>query len=131
MKRKEFIKSVAVATICVPVLPFFSSCSNDEGDPTATTPPSSSTPPNTAADCSTNGTNVSVGSNHGHSLTVSASDVQSATDKTYSIAGSSGHDHTVTVTASQFDTLKTDGGSISATSSTSSGHSHSITVSCA
>lgn len=129
MKRQDFLKRVAVyALLGVPVLSIANSCTKEEtptpSNPTNNTPPSS-------ADCLANGTNSTIGSNHGHSLTVSKDDVNNAIEKTYSIQGSSGHNHQVTITASQFASLKNDNKSISVESTSSSGHTHNITVSCA
>ena len=70
-----------------------------------------------------------IGSNHGHVLTVTAAEVQAGADVTYHIMGTASHDHTVTITAAMFQTLVS-GMTVSATSS-STGHTHGITVVCA
>lgn len=70
-----------------------------------------------------------IGSNHGHVLTVTAAEVRTGADVTYHIMGTSSHDHTVTITAAMFQSLVS-GMTVSATSS-SAGHTHSITVVCA
>jgi len=79
--------------------------------------------------CSTGGTSSSISSNHGHTITVSADDVNAGVQKTYNIQGSGNHDHTVTLTASHFSSLQSNVG-IQVTSS-SSGHTHIVTVNCA
>jgi len=72
----------------------------------------------------------SISANHGHSLTINEADLDSATDKTYSIMGTAGHDHTVTFTVAQLALLKSMQ-SVVVTSTTVSGHNHSVTASCA
>ena len=70
-----------------------------------------------------------IGSNHGHVLTVTAAEVRAGAEVTYHIMGTSSHDHTVTITAAMFQSLGS-GMTVSATSS-STGHTHSVTVVCA
>lgn len=84
----------------------------------------------TTKSCVENGTSVSIGSNHGHTLSVSKSDVDAGSEKTYDIMGSSGHTHSVTVTSAHFASLK-DNSSVNITSTSGNGHTHSVTVSCA
>ena len=86
--------------------------------------------PNAQADCLDNGTNSTIGSNHGHNLTVSRSDVQSGSEKTYSIQGTSGHDHSVTLTANDFSSLQNNQ-TVSVSSTNNDGHTHTVTVRCA
>lgn len=125
MKRKDFIRRIAAFSILgIPILAVANSCSKEE------TPSPSNNNNQSDGDCLANGTNTSIGSNHGHSLTVSKQDVEDATEKTYSIEGSAGHDHMVTITSSQFASLKSNQ-SITAASTSSGGHTHNITVSCA
>ena len=82
--------------------------------------------------CTTNGTTATIGSNHGHVLTVSAADVSAGVDKTYDITGTSAHAHMVTVTAANFTTLKNNpNGSVMLTSTSGGGHTHSVTIVCA
>lgn len=82
--------------------------------------------------CTTNGTSVTIGGNHGHVMTVSAADVTAGVDKTYDIMGTSAHTHSVTVTAANFTSLQTNpAGSVMVTSTLGSGHTHTITVLCA
>jgi hypothetical protein len=93
---------------------------------TGSTSSSSTTEP---TDCS-NGTNVTIGANHGHELVVSAADVEAGADKTYDITGTSLHAHMVTLTAAHFATLASSG-QVMVTSTTGSAHTHSVTVVCA
>ncbi len=85
---------------------------------------------NGQSNCTDNGTVSSIGSNHGHTLTVSVADVQSGAEKTYSIQGSSSHDHSVTLTAANFNSLQNNN-SITVSSTNDDGHTHSVTVRCA
>ena len=126
MKRNDFVKRIAVIAIGAPFLLTAKSCSKDEDEVIEPTPPAPVEP----KDCLANGTNVTVGSNHGHSLFVSASDISAGVDKTYSIQGSSGHNHSVTITAAHFASLKNNS-SVGIASSSGAAHTHTVTVSCA
>lgn len=122
MKRSDFIKkSIALISLGIPVAILVGSCSDDD----------SPDPDNDPTDCLANGTNSSISANHGHSITVSKTDVDDGAEKTYSIQGSSNHAHNVTITSTQFATLKNNQSSIQAVSSSGGGHTHSVTVSCA
>ena len=122
MKRKDFIKrATALAVLGLPILSIASSCSTDDVSPNSTPDPN---------DCLANGTSSSIGSNHGHSMTVSKTDVENGTEMTYAIQGSSGHNHQVTISAANFTALKNNN-SIQVTSSSDDGHTHSVSVSCA
>jgi hypothetical protein len=81
-------------------------------------------------DCLANGTTSTIGSNHGHAITVSKDDVTAGVEKVYAIGNGAGHDHNVTITAANFTTLKNNT-SIAVASTEGSGHTHSVTVSCA
>jgi hypothetical protein len=72
---------------------------------------------------------TTIGTNHGHQMTVSAADRTAAADKTYDIAGSADHSHTVELTAEDFTDLA-DGTILVLESSTDAGHSHEITIEC-
>lgn len=88
--------------------------------------------PMTAKSCTTNGTTATIGTNHGHTLTVSAADVTAGVDKTYNIMGTSDHAHMVTVTAANFTSLQNNpSGSVMLTSTSGGGHTHSVTILCA
>jgi hypothetical protein len=85
----------------------------------------------TAKDCVVNGTTATIGTNHGHSITVSAADVMAGVDKTYDIMGTSAHTHSVTVTAANFASLmNTPTGSVMVTSTTGATHTHTVTILC-
>jgi hypothetical protein len=88
--------------------------------------------PMPASGCGSSGTQIS--GNHGHSLTIASTDLDSMTDKVYSIMGAATHDHMVTLTVAQLAKLKA-GQSVTVTSSVTNApsigsHSHDVTVSC-
>jgi len=73
---------------------------------------------------------VTISSNHGHDLKIPPADITAASDKMYSIKGTSQHDHMVTVTAAMFTKLN-QGMMIMMTSTNVSNHDHVVTVKCA
>jgi hypothetical protein len=83
-----------------------------------------------SASCLDNGTNVTIGGNHGHALTVSKDDVAAGVDKTYDIMGASGHTHSVTVTAADF-ALLAGNTTVMVTSTSGAQHTHTCTIVCA
>lgn len=114
--RKRFLSAVGTGTVVL----WLQGCggggggSDDDNDP-----PQS---------CGASG--ASIAGNHGHSLTIPEADLNSATDKTYSIQGSAGHDHTVTITAAQLASLKA-GQTVVVNSTTAASHMHAVTAACA
>ena len=120
MNRKMFLQKIAGVLISLPIISVLG-CSSSDDAPTPPTDPS--------GNCD-NGATGTISSNHGHSLAVSAADVQSGAEKTYTIQGSSGHDHSVTLTAANFTALG-NGQSLGVISTAGGGHTHSVTVTCA
>jgi hypothetical protein len=122
ISRKQFLLRLAGAGAAIAAAPLLTACGgdddSDDGDGTS------------AGDCLANGTQVSIGSNHGHVLAVSIADVEAGVEQSYQIMGSSPHPHTVTLTAAHFAMLQA-GTSVTVVSSTDSQHSHSITITCA
>jgi hypothetical protein len=83
-------------------------------------------------DCVVNGTTATIGSNHGHTITVSMVDVMAGVDKTYDIMGTAAHTHSVTVTAANFASLVSNpDGSVMVNSTSSNAHTHTVTILCA
>ena len=118
MDRKLFLKKITTYLfMSIPILSLWS-CS-DSDTPT----------PGPSANCLANGTSSSIGGNHGHTLSVSAADVNAGIEKSYGIQGSATHNHQVTVTVPQFATLANNQSVV--VTSTSAGHTHSVTISCA
>lgn len=127
MDRKTFLKKTAGAIlVAVPAYALLNCSSSDDSGGNNNNNNNNNNP-----DCVANGAEASsISANHGHSLTVSAADVNAGNEKTYSIQGSSGHNHEVTITAAQFATLANNQ-QIQVNSTQGNGHTHSVTVSCA
>ncbi len=118
--RKQFLMTLVGAAGAAA----FAACGGDDGGGTQDS--------GVAKSCTTNGTTVSIASNHGHVLMVSAADVTAGADKTYDITGSSAHSHSVTVTAANFTSLKNNPAmSVQVTSTSGGGHTHMVTILCA
>ena len=127
MKRKEFIKrSAFVVAAGLPIATILQSCGDDD----SADPEDEDMEPGSTANCLDNGTNVSIGANHGHSLVVSKDDVTAGAEKTYSIRGDSAHSHDVTLTAANFQSLQQNQ-AVTVNSNSGSGHTHSVSVTCA
>ena len=118
-----FLQKIAGVLISLPIISVLGCLSSDDA-------PTPTTDPDPLGNCDNGTTATNISSNHGHSLAVSAADVQSGAEKTYTIQGSSGHDHSVTLTATNFTTLG-NGQSLGVTSTAGGGHTHSVTVTCA
>ena len=127
MDRKTFIeKSLGIMLIALPAYSLVGCSSSDDGSGDPNENPNNQG----ESDCSDNGTLSSISANHGHSLTVSRSDVEAGSARTYSIQGSSSHDHMVTLTGADFTNLQNNN-SITVSSTNDDGHTHSVTVRCA
>lgn len=124
MDRKTFLKTAAGAFLITTSTYSLLSCSGSDDSPDPNNPGGGT------VNCLANGTIGSISANHGHTITVSKSDVDAGTAKVYAISGSAGHNHNVTVTASNFSTLKTNQ-NIQITSTSGDNHTHSVTISCA
>lgn len=73
----------------------------------------------------------SISQNHGHAVTVPVADLDSTSNKTYSIKGTSAHDHSIVLEAQDFADLKA-GLSVKKTSNTNGEtHDHVVTILCA
>ena len=137
MTRLQFLRSLGALGLAAVVVP---ACKKDDDDPS----PDGGNPQNPdakvggTADAAIDGpampqncasTGATIGSNHGHAITVTAAEANAGVDKTYQIQGTSLHPHSVTITAAQFTMLRT-AGTITVTSSTDAMHSHTVTVTC-
>ena len=128
MTRKQFLRGAvgfAAASFGLTLL----GCGGSSG-PTPGPDASGGGPHPQADNCLQNGTNATIGANHGHVLVVSKQDVASGADMTYHIRGSATHDHTVSITAADFTSLQ-QAQAIVTSSSTDEGHAHPIMVACA
>jgi hypothetical protein len=84
-----------------------------------------------AVSCTMNGTQTTIGTNHGHVMMVSKDDVNAGVDRPYDIRGTASHTHTVMVTAQMFTTLQSNTSVTATTVPDATGHSHMVTVMCA
>jgi hypothetical protein len=75
------------------------------------------------------GCSDAIAANHGHTLIVARTDLDSLVDKTYNIQGAATHNHTLTLTVAQLGMLRA-GIAVTATTSTTELHSHAVTVTC-
>jgi len=78
---------------------------------------------------------VAISNNHGHSVTIPAADLDSATFMTYSIQGGADHGHTITLLPMQLQQIKA-GTAVTVTSTVGASlydanHTHNVTVNCA
>lgn len=78
--------------------------------------------------CSESNPTASIDGNHGHTLTIPISDINSEISNTYTLT-TVGHTHTITLSTTDIEMLK-DEGSLMKVTTTSSGHSHLITITC-
>lgn len=137
MTRLQFLRSLGQLGLAAVVLP---ACKKDDDSPL----PDASNQQNPDAsvggvdapkqmdaampqDCASTG--ATIGTNHGHTITVTAAEANAGVEKTYNIQGTSLHPHTVTITAANFTALRT-AGTITVTSSMDNGHTHNVTVTC-
>ena len=72
---------------------------------------------------------MAISANHGHTLVVPAADLDSTTNKTYSILGTADHNHTVVLTPAQLQLIKVKT-AVVVNSSTDQSHDHVVTVNC-
>lgn len=119
MTRKQFLQSVLGVGVGAVGVAALAGCGDDGGSSgPADAPATVCTSPNTA-----------IGSNHGHTISVTLADVNAAAAKTYDISGSGGHAHSVTITAAQFGQIK-NGQTLNIMSTSGGGHTHTVTVMC-
>jgi len=69
--------------------------------------------------------------NHGHALEIPAADLDSLTDKSYSIQGTATHDHPFTLTAANLARLKAGQAILVVTTGVTFEHTHDVSGSCA
>ena len=127
LDRKEFIRTALVMAGAGFGLSRVASCGGSDG-PSSTTGGAGSSGGGNA--CDEHPPQDTIGTNHGHELTVSQADVTAGALKMYSIQGTAAHDHTVTLSPNNFSTLKS-GATVMLTSSNNAGHTHAITIRCA
>lgn len=111
--RKAFCGALAGSTVAL----LFQGCGGGGDSPASAPAPG-------GAGCSD-----TIAANHGHTLVIATSDLDSATDKVYNIQGGATHDHSVTLTVAQLRALKA-GTTVNVTSSTTFAHEHGVTILC-
>jgi hypothetical protein len=121
LTRKQFLRSALDISAVALGLSVLSACGSNS---------SSGADAASAANCLANGTNVTIGANHGHVMMVSKADITAAADMTYHIMGTATHDHNVELTPANYATLAANN-VVMVTSSTTENHSHPIMVACA
>ena len=121
MTRKEFFDTIVKGTAgLVGLAAVTEACGSSGGQQDAAM----------VGNCLANGTNVTIGANHGHVLVVAKADVMAGTAKTYDIMGTADHTHSVTISAANMASLATNF-AITTQSTVTGAHMHSITVICA
>lgn len=126
--RKEFVARMAGASV---VLLFQACGGGGSGGGTITAAPSSGPAPSPAPAPTASSATCSdtIVANHGHVLTVAASDLDSMVDLTYDIHGTADHTHFVVLTVAQLSALKA-GTTVATQSTITLDHQHDISISC-
>lgn len=114
MTRKEFLRSVVGVGVGAAAL---AACGDDGGSTTVDAARECTTPTN------------QIGSNHGHTLTVTFAEVDAGMAKTYDITGSADHSHNLSISAAQMAQIKS-GQTLNITSTSGSAHTHTVTIQC-
>ena len=117
LTRKEFLSTMVTAVAGAAGAAWLAGCGSSDDDGSS------------GGDCAANGTTAAISGNHGHTLTVSKTDITMATAHTYDITGSADHGHMVTISAGAFGMLASNQ-SVMTVSTTGANHTHNITVSC-
>ena len=117
MTRKQFLRSVVGVGVGAVGVAALAGCGGDDG-------PSVDAP---AAACTT--ASAAIGTNHGHTIIISLTDVTAGVEKTYDITGTGGHAHSVTVSAAQFTQIK-NGTTLMVNSTSGAAHVHAVTFMC-
>ncbi len=127
MKRRIFLKRSLMGTFLMAGFSKFLIACGAKSGSTATPAPSA------GGDCAASGTEVTIGSNHGHTASsISSADVTTGTQQSYGLdSGTAGHTHTYTVTAANFSTLQGNNGVLIASDADGTGHTHAVTIDCA
>ena len=108
MERREFLQETGIAALLAGVSVTIGGCGSDD---------SVSPGPGGVAGV--------IGGNHGHSVSLSASQLEGGVAVTLTMSGGS-HSHTVSLTDAQVASVA-DAGTVTVTSSSGSGHTHGVT----
>ena len=114
--RKEFLQA-GVATLVAATLGACGS-EDDEGD-------------GGDGDGCTSSASANIGTNHGHSLSIPAGDINDGAGQDYDIEGTADHNHTVSLSDDDMTRIAA-GENVAVTSSMAGGapHTHMVTISC-
>ena len=124
LDRRQFLERLGVMCVGAGFLALAGTgCESGGGDGGTDAPPTTTTPGSSYSDKS-----ASIGSNHGHSATLTAAQQQAGDAVMLGLSSGDGHTHTVSFSAGQVQTIAA-GGSATSESSTDGGHSHSVTFS--
>ena len=87
-RRSFFFKGLGAVAAFLGLGRYLTGCSSSSGNPTS------------GGNCLANGTSVTIGSNHGHTLTITASNINNGvTAYTLGPASTDNHTHTLTLSA--------------------------------
>ncbi len=111
--RREFIGKLSKGSITGLILLFFG-CADK------------ATSPDNSNGGTTGGAQGVVGNNHGHSVTISQTQLDNGAAVTLTLSQGNGHTHMVSLTTDQVLRIKNEE-TVGVTSSTTSAHSHSVT----
>ena len=114
--RKEFLQASVATLVAATIGACGSEDDEDDGG---------------VGDGCTSTASANIGSNHGHSLSIPAGDINDGAGQDYDIEGTAGHSHTVSLSDDDMMRIAA-GDNVSVTSSAGGGdaHSHAVTVSC-
>lgn len=122
--RKEFVARMAGASVVL----LFQACGggSSDGGTISAAPALGPAPSPTASSATCTDTIVA---NHGHVLTVAATELDSMVDLTFDIHGTADHTHFVLLTVAQLSALKA-GTTVATQSTVTLDHQHDISISC-
>ncbi len=106
MKRRELIQDFLLALATVPITLVITRCGNTT--------------------VSVGGVTATIADNHGHTATLSETQLTTAAAIELDIAGASSHTHTISVTAAEMVSIKA-GTQVAKTSTSGGGHTHAVT----
>jgi hypothetical protein len=119
LTRKEFLSTVMNAAAGAAGAALLVACGGGSGDDD-----------DTGGNCVMAGASVNISGNHGHSMSVSATDVMMGVAKMYDITGSvTDHGHMVTISVGAFAMLANNESAMTVSTS-GGGHTHNIMITC-
>ncbi|NNK73925.1 MAG: hypothetical protein HKO94_12115 [Flavobacteriaceae bacterium] len=125
MKRNTILRKTAALVFIFAAIVTLNNCTttDDEFQDVINNPTGS-------GNCLENGARDSeITGNHGHSVFVSAEDIEAGAEKTYNIQGTGDHNHQITITEADFLALKNNN-AVSFLTNQTNGHEHSVSISC-